>query len=158
MRALFANTVYEKMKINKDIFVLVGDLGYGIWDKVRDDFSDRFINCGASEQAMMDIAIGIALAKKIPIVYSITPFLLFRTCESIRTYINHEKIPVKMIGSGRGKDYEILGFSHWAEDDRDFMKLFPNIISYWPNKEDIITYTKKMIYDNRPYYINLSKS
>lgn len=159
MRGLFAGEIYKQIKVNKNIFVVVGDVGYMVWDEVKRDFPHNFINAGASEQAMMDIGIGLALSGKIPIVYTITPFLLYRPFESIRTYINHEKIPVKMVGSGRDRDYEILGFSHWSEDDRDVMRLFPNIVSCWPTKSDEIPALVELILnDKRPYYINLKKN
>ena len=124
------------MKENSNIWAITGDLGYGGFDKIRDEFPDRFINTGAAEQAMMDIACGLALEGKIPVVYSITPFLLYRPFETLRTYINHEKIPVIMIGSGRNDDYKHDGFSHYAGDDIDFMKHLPNIFSRWPKDID----------------------
>ena len=79
------------MKENKNIFLLTGDLGYNLWDNIKIDFKDRFINAGSSEQLMMGMAIGLAMDGKIPIVYSITPFLLYRPFELIRNYVNHEK-------------------------------------------------------------------
>ena len=89
MRQLFFEELYKQMKINNDIYALTGDLGYGGFDKIRDEFSDRFINCGAAETAMMDIACGMAIEGKIPFVYSITTFLVYRPFEVLRTYINH---------------------------------------------------------------------
>ena len=78
MRRCFADILYQHMARNKDIWVLTADLGYKMWDMIRDDYPKRFINVGASEQAMMGMAVGLALEGKVPIVYSITPFLLYR--------------------------------------------------------------------------------
>lgn len=158
MRRTFAVEIHRQMQINPNIWVIVGDLGYGVWDKVREDFPDRFINVGAAEVSVMDIGIGLALMDKIPIVYSITTFLLYRAFEQIRTYINYEKIPVKLVGSGRDKDYLHDGISHWSEDDKDIMKLFPNIQGGWPTeKEDIPGIVEQMIRIKKPYYINLAR-
>ena len=146
------------MKVNKDIWVVTMDLGYKMWDQIRDDFPDRFINVGAAEQAGMGIACGLALEGKIPFVYSITSFLLYRPFETIRTYINHEKINVKLVGSGRGADYHVDGFSHFAGDDEATMKLFPNIVSWWPvDKEMIPNAVKAMVKNGKPTYINLKR-
>lgn len=156
MRREFFKYLYELMKKNKDIFALTGDLGYIGFDKIRDEFPDRFINCGAAEQAMMDIAVGLALNGKIPVVYSITPFLLYRPFETIRTYINHEKIPVIMIGSGRDDDYKHDGFSHFAGDDKEFMQHFNNIVSLWPlHTETMRESLYGAIKTRKPVYINL---
>lgn len=158
MRGEFAYRIYLQMERNKNIILLTGDLGYKVFDKHKEDFKERFINCGASEQAMIDMAIGIALSGKIPVCYSITPFLLYRPFEALRTYINHEKIPVKLIGSGRGKDYAHDGISHWAEDDEQIMNTLPNIISCWPkDNENLIRVLPNLITNKLPVYINISR-
>jgi transketolase len=142
-----------------DIYLLMGDLGYGMFDEIRERFSNRAINTGAAEQAMVDIGIGLALENKIPICYSITPFLLYRPFESIRTYINHEKIPVKLVGGGRDKDYLHDGISHWSEDDREIMVNFKNIQSYWPETKEEITakYVEELLTNEKPVYLNLKR-
>lgn len=157
-KRIFADEVYKWMKKNPHIWVLVGDLGYKMWDEVRHDFPGRFINAGASEQAMIGLAVGLVLSGKIPIVYSITPFLLYRPFETIRNYINEEKIPVKLVGSGRDRDYETEGFSHWAEEDKKVMKIFKNIHSVWlKSYKEIPKIVTEMISDKRPWYVNLKK-
>lgn len=158
MRAIFAQEVHKQMAKNKKIFVLVNDLGYKMWDKIKKDYPKRFINAGAAEQSLIGIAVGLAISGKIPIVYSITTFLLYRPFETIRNYINHEKIPVKLVGSGRNKDYINDGFSHWAEEDKKVMKIFGNIISKWPKTlEEIPKLVSEMIESKDPWYINLRK-
>lgn len=158
MRKLFADLIYQQMKQNKDVIIVTGDLGYKMWDKIREDFPDRFINVGASEQAMMGIGVGLALEGKIPVIYSITTFLLYRPFETIRNYIDYERIPVKLVGSGRDKDYSHDGISHWAEEDRDVMKIFKNIKSCWPEESDNLEeIVDKMIKDKSPWYINLKR-
>ena len=158
MRKDFFKYLYDLMKDNPNIWSLTGDLGYGGFDKIREDFPDRFINCGAAEQSMLQIACGLALEGKIPFVYSITPFLLYRPFEVLRTYINHEKIPVVLIGSGRDDDYKHDGFSHYAGDDKDFMQHFPNIVSKWPkDSTEMKVWVKAAIDSREPFYINLSK-
>lgn len=158
MRRCFADTVYRFMKTNNKIWIVTADLGYKMWDCIIQDFPARFINVGSAEQVMMDIGIGLALEGMIPVVYSITPFLLYRPFESIRNYINKENIPVKMIGSGRDKDYAVDGFSHWAEEDKEVMAIFKNICCRWPETNDEIpSLVKEMISTNKAYYINLKK-
>jgi transketolase len=158
MRGWFAYELYKQMAKNEQIWLVVGDLGYKAFDYIRRDFPERFINCGASEQAMTGIAAGLALEGKIPFVYSITTFLLYRPFETIRNYINHEKIPVKLIGGGRDRDYVHDGFSHWAEEDRKVLAIFENIEAKWPeNKEKIPGIVEKMIKDNQPWYLNLKR-
>ncbi|MDD5438730.1 MAG: hypothetical protein PHS37_00915 [Candidatus Omnitrophica bacterium] len=158
MRRCFADELYRQMAINKRIWVITADLGYKMWDPIKTDFADRFMNVGAAEHAMVGIGIGLALEGKIPFLYSITTFLLYRPFETIRNYIDHEQIPVKLVGAGRGKDYIHDGFSHWAEEDKNVMKIFSNIRARWPEKnEEIPSLLKEAVENNTPYYINLLK-
>jgi len=158
LRRRFADEIYLAMKKNKNIVLVTGDLGYRIWDQVKQDFPERFINVGAAEQSLIGISVGLALEGKIPITFSITPFLLYRPFETIRNYIDHEKIPVKLVGSGRNRDYEHDGFSHWSEEDKDIMKILKNIISVWPETADEVSLiVPKLLSDNKPWYINLKR-
>jgi len=116
MRRAFKDELYKQMTLDTDIVVISLDLGYGMFNEIRDNYSSRFFNVGASEQAGMDMAVGMALAGKKPFVYSITNFILYRPFETLRNYINYEEIPVRLVASGRDKDYDHDGISHWSED------------------------------------------
>jgi len=105
---------------------------------------------------MLGAACGMALEGKVPVVYSITPFLLYRPFEWIRNYLNNEKIPVKLVGGGRDKDYGYLGFSHWAEEDIKILSEFDNIKLYKPSTPEIKIF-KRMLYNNKPSYLNLKR-
>jgi transketolase len=158
MRKLFANLLYKEMKANSEIHLITGDLGYGLWDEIRKDFPERYHNVGSAEQLMMGVAVGMATEGKIPIVYSITPFLLYRPFELIRNYLDHEKIPVKLVGGGRDKDYGHLGFSHWAEDDKKIMSCFENIKMLHPDSnEELQEVFNNFISSPQPSYINLKR-
>jgi transketolase len=146
------------MKHNKDIYLITGDLGYGLWDTIRDEYPDRFYNVGSSEMAMMGMAIGLAMEGKIPFVYSITPFAIYRPFEMIRNYLSHENIPVNIIGGGRDRDYGYLGFSHWADDDKKIMTTLENLSVLHPtNEESMKKMLDDMIANPSPTYLNLRK-
>lgn len=143
MRELFFKQLEELMQKDERVYFITADLGYGLADRIRDNFPDRFFNVGAAEQVMIGMGIGLALEGKIPFCYSITPFLLFRPFEAIRTYIAHENIPVILVGSGRNDDYIHDGFSHDASDDLNYLP-----ISIW----------RFCDYDNLDQVINLAPS
>ena len=146
------------MAMDEKIVLILGDLGYGHFDKIRIDFPDRVYNSGAAELLMVGMAVGMALQGKIPICYSITPFVIFRPFEILRNYLDHEKIPVKLVGAGRDKDYGALGFSHWGVDDKTHMNSFKNIIKSWPkNSKEMEEKFVDLLYNNKPVYLNLSR-
>ena len=87
-----------------------------------------------------------------------TPFLIYRPFEVIRNYLERDQIPVKLCGAGRDKDYDWLGWSHWAVDDRAHMSGFENIVKIWPeDAQETQALFNQIIYDKKPYYVNLSR-
>lgn len=146
------------MAAHPKIYLLTGDLGYKMWDAVRDDFTERFYNVGCAEQLLLGAGVGLALEGKLPICYSITPFLLYRPFEIIRNYLQHERIPVKLAGGGRGKDYLVDGFTHWAEEDRAVLAAFPNIKVFYPETPAELTACfDEYMHSPEPSYINLRR-
>lgn len=159
MRKTFASVLHEEMTRNPNIYLLFADVGYGILDKIREDFPDRAINTGAAEQLMIGMAVGLAQEGKIPVCYTITPFLLYRPFEFIRNFVNHENLNIKLVGSGRDKDYSKDGFTHWSQEDHEVMKLFPNIVTFYPDSATGVYYSlKNSLEMNKPCYINLARS
>ena len=156
MRKEFATFLHKEMSYNDNIVLLTGDLGYGLWDRIKIDYPDRFYNVMSSEQLMVGTAVGLAMEGFIPLVYSITPFVLYRPFELLRNYLDHENIPVKLIGGGRDKDYGYLGFSHWAEEDIKVLSTLENIQLYKPKKPTNKLY-KEFLYNEKPSYLNLKR-
>lgn len=158
MRKLFAEMLFNEMAINNDIYLITGDLGYGLWDRIKDAYPKRFYNVGSAEMAMMGMGIGLAMDGKIPYVYSITPFAIYRPFEMIRNYLDHEKIPVTVVGGGRDQDYGYLGFSHWSQDDLLLLNGFMNIKKFKPNSTSSLELAFEYSLSKcGPSYINLKR-
>jgi len=160
MKLHFSKVLLDKMDKDERIYFITADLGYKLWDDIKEKYPDRCIIMGASEQLAMGTAVGLALEGKIPIVYSITTFLLYRPFEIIRNYVNYENLPVKMIGSGRDKDYSHDGISHWSEDDKDVLSLFSNIEIHHPNSNEELETSMDNMFNisiDSPSYLNLRR-
>lgn len=157
-RGYFAEALYKHMQENPSIYLLVGDLGYKVFDKHFMAFPERCINCGASEAGMMGVAVGLALENKVPFVYSITTFLLRRPYETLKLYLDEEKIPVKLVGSGRDRDYAHDGPSHDATSAKDLLATLSNVVAFWPeSKEEVTDIVEEMITNNKPSFISLKR-
>lgn len=129
MRKQFGKTLLELAEKDKDIVLIVGDIGYGIFDEYIKKFPDRYINIGICEQSMISISAGMALEGLKPYVYTITPFLIERPFEQIKLDINSQNLNVKLIGYA---DYPDQGPSHNEIDAKSLMSLLNNFKNYFP--------------------------
>ena len=158
MRKECAALLLEEMSVDPRICVITADLGFGILDHIRTTYPDRFYNVGAAEQLMIGVAIGMAEQGLIPVCYSMSSFLLYRPFEFLRNYVNYEQVPIKLLGSGRDKDYSHDGISHWAHDDREVLKALPNIVQYRPETiEQLEIDFQEWIRIPNPAYLNLMR-
>jgi transketolase len=158
MRKECISLLLKEMNTNSNIVVTTADLGFGVLDPIKNGFPGRFHNVGAAEQLMIGVGIGLAEQGKIPVCYSMSSFLLYRPFEFLRNYVNAEGIPVKLIGSGRDKDYSHDGLSHWAHDDEVVLRALPNIQVYKPASiEELERIWPEFINSPFPAYLNLTR-
>lgn len=133
MRRRFGKLINELAKKDDKIVLLVGDIGYGIFDDFRRENPDRFFNLGICEQSLIGAASGMALEGLKPWVYTITPFLIERPFEQIKLDIDQQNVNVKLVGFA---DYPELGPTHSEINGEKLMSLFKNIKSFFPNDSD----------------------
>ena len=141
MRRRFGKVITELADQDETIIVLVGDIGYRVFDEFRLKHPDRFINFGNCEQSMIGASAGMALEGLKPWVYTITPFLIERPFEQVKLDIDQQNVNVKLIGFA---DYPTLGPTHSELNSEMLMQLFSNITSFFPKDGDE---TQSMIYD-----------
>jgi transketolase len=159
MRRECAALLLEEMSVNDRIRVITADLGFGVLDHIRTAYPDRFYNVGAAEQLMIGAAVGMADSGLIPVCYSMSSFILYRPFEFLRNYVDYERIPVKLIGSGRDKDYSHDGISHWAHDDEKVLRALPNIEVFKPGSlAELEMIWPEFINSNEPAYLNLRRA
>lgn len=159
MRTAFLKTFMESAEKDKNIYLLVGDLGFSVFEDFAKKFPNRYVNCGVAEQNMMGIAAGLALTGKKVVVYSIIPFVTMRCFEQIRNDICLQNLDVKIIGIGGGYSYGQLGATHHSIEDIAIMKSLPNmnvLIPADPIETKLLV--KNMMEHNSPTYLRLGKS
>ena len=139
MRRRFGNIISQLAEKDEKLYVIVGDIGYRVFDEFRDKFPNRFINMGICEQSIISVASGMALEGLKPWVYTITPFLIERPFEQIKLDIDQQNVNVNLVGFA---DYPTLGPTHTEINAKKMMKLFNNIESLFPSDGDE---TEKMI-------------
>jgi transketolase len=165
MRRIFKDELYKRMEKDPSIMVILLDLGYGAFDKIMADFPDRCINVGASEQAGMGIAVGLAYKGKKVFAYSITNFTLYRPFETIRNYVIQENLPICLLGAGRDFDYLHDGPSHHSPDAKAVLEALQEAVplevefkTYFPEtKEEIPGLLDEVLANSHPSFISLRR-
>jgi transketolase len=132
MRDTFIRNLTRLANEDPDIFLIVGDLGYGVIEEFASTFPDRFLNAGISEQNMLGMAGGLAATGYKVFVYSIANFPTVRCLEQIRNDIAYHKLNVTIVSVGAGFAYGTLGYSHFAVEDLAIMRVLPNLEVYSP--------------------------
>lgn len=126
-RKLFVSWLIKKAKKNKNIYLLVGDLGFNFVEAFQKEFPDRFINCGCAEQNMIGVATGMTISGKEVYCYSGGIFMNYRAVEQIRNAWA-QGLNVKVVATRTG---QFLGSSHnFIEGEQEplehLSKLFKN--------------------------------
>lgn len=132
MKNTFVRTLCDLAHEDQNIYLLSGDLGFGVLDKFWDAYPDRFINMGICEQNMSSVAAGMGLEGKNVFTYSIANFPTLRCIEQIRNDIAYHKANVKIVAVGGGFSYGALGMSHHATEDIAIMRALPEMTVFTP--------------------------
>jgi len=125
MKSTFAQTLLKLAAIDDKIFLVVGDLGFGVLNDYATTYPARFLNAGVAEQNMMGVATGLAMAGKTVFTYSIANFPTLRCLEQIRNDVCYHRANVKIVAAGGGFSYGVAGVSHHAIEDLAIMRALP---------------------------------
>jgi transketolase len=132
MRDAFIQKLYTRAKSDPDIIFMSNEYGAPSLDKFRADLSKQFINGGISEQNLISVAAGMALAGKKVYVYSIASFITLRCYEQLKIDLCAMNLPVTLIGVGPCYAYGVDGPTHHATEDIAVMRALPNMHIYSP--------------------------
>ncbi|MEK7516723.1 MAG: transketolase C-terminal domain-containing protein [Patescibacteria group bacterium] len=120
-------------KENPNIVVLCADLTESTRSLAfKKEFPDRYIQIGVSEQSMVVIAAGLALAGKVPWVSSYTMFCPGRAWEQVRTNVALNEANVKIAGAHSGVSVGPDGATHQAVEDIAIMRCIPKMMVIAP--------------------------
>lgn len=146
MRDTFVKTLLEIAKKDKNVYIITGDLGFGVLKPFWTELPGQIINAGIAEQNMTSIAAGLAMQGKIVYTYSIGNFPTLRCIEQIRNDCAYHNANVKVVCVGGGFVYGSLGMSHHATEDIAMMRALPDVTVLAPGDLVEAECTTKAIY------------
>lgn len=158
MRTTFIKTVTDIAEKDSSVVVLTGDLGFKIFDDLRQKIGPRFINAGVAEANMLTIAAGMAMSGLKPYCYSMVPFLTMRAFEQLRIDICSHNLPVTLVGIGAALGYAMEGATHHALEDIGVTRSIPGLTVVAPgDKYEVKAIIKRSHQFPGPLYVRLAK-
>ena len=156
----FGESLVEIAKQNEKIIVLDADCAQSTKTCLfKNEFKDRFFDCGISECNMIGVAAGLSCVGLIPIAASFAMFAVERTFEQIRNSVCYPNLNVKIVGSHAGLSCGADGATHQCCEDIAILRSLPNMMIVNPCDE---LQTKaallEIVKHEGPAYLRLSKA
>jgi len=159
MRNTFIKRLSELAGRNPRIFLITGDLGFGVLEEFEKNFPRQYLNAGVAEQNMTGLAAGLALEGRIVFTYSIANFPILRCLEQLRNDVCYHQANVKVVSIGGGFSYGALGFSHHATEDLAILRSLPEMRVVSPGDLwEATEATEALANLEGPAYLRLDKS
>lgn len=130
----FSDALIELVKEGNPVIAGSADLQYsnGLV-KFAEEYPERFVQFGISEQNMVSSAAGIATTGAMPFVATFASFLALLCCEQIRMDVAYCKLPVRLIGHHTGISLGFYGTSHHATEDISTMRALAGLTVVSPS-------------------------
>ena len=128
MRMAYGRALVELGRANEDIVVLSADVSNSDHTYMFEEaFPERFYNVGIAEQALVDVAVGLANGGKVPIANTFAFLFATRALEMVRTHLSYGQANVKLIGTCAGLSDSFDGATHHSVIDLAIMRSLPGM-------------------------------
>ncbi len=128
MRPAYGQALVELGGSNPDVVALSADVQTSDFSYLfAERFPDRFVNVGIAEQALVDVAVGLAYEGRIPFVNTFAVFLASRALEPILTHVCYGEANVKLMAGYSGLSPQMEGPTHHAITDIAVMRSLPGM-------------------------------
>lgn len=127
-RDSYGEALCEMGKSNDRLVVLDADLAAATKTIMfKNEFPDRFIDCGIAEANMMGVAAGLATCGKIPFASTFAMFAAGRAYEIVRNSIGYPNLNVKIGATHAGISVGEDGATHQCNEDISLMRAIPGM-------------------------------
>jgi len=99
----------------------------------QEKYPERFYNVGIAEQALVDVAAGLAYSGKIPFANTFAFLFATRALEMVRTHLCYGRANVKLMGAYAGISDSFDGPTHHSISDIAIMRSLPNMTIVVPS-------------------------
>jgi transketolase len=128
MRIAYGKALLDYGNINRNVVVLDADVSASSQTHYfAEKYPKRFFNLGVAEAGMIDVAVGLALAGKIPFANTFAFLIALRAAEQIRTCVAYARTNVKLAAAYSGLSDSKDGPTHHSICDLAVMRAIPNL-------------------------------
>lgn len=145
----------ELMDKDERAIVILGDIGVHAFKDVFAKYPKRIYNVGILEQSMVGMAAGLAMSGFIPIVHTISPFLVARAYEQIRNDFGFQNLIGTFVGVNVYDTNPNLGLTHSCPEDLNMMRAVPNMNVFEPHDAETLDTLLKAQYDKTLNYFRI---
>lgn len=156
MRNKSTQAVYEMVMKDKSVLAVTADNRNEIYDDIRRNYPNQYIEYGIAEENMVASCAGLASCGYIPFLYTITNFMAMHAFEFIRNDVCIGKRNVKFLGRSSGLVSSSMGATHQGTEELALLRTLPNMLVITPSTPIAAREATKYAYmHNGPVYIRL---
>lgn len=133
IRGTYGQAITEFAEQNVDFFATTADLARSSgYDRLKANYSEKFFDCGISEQNMVGMAAGIARTGTPVFMSTFAPFASLRCADQVKNYMGYMGMNLKMVALDSGFTMPTMGSSHYGLEDIAVLRAIPNIVIVSP--------------------------
>ncbi|NLA96807.1 MAG: transketolase, partial [Spirochaetales bacterium] len=115
------------------VFVSTDSLKVVKGEPFLEQFPDRVVELGISEQNGVGVCSGLAASGLLPYICTYAGFLTMRACEQMRTFVSYPNLKVRFVGANGGlHGGNREGVSHQFIEDVGILRGMPNFTILCP--------------------------
>jgi transketolase len=133
MRKAYGRALVDLGEARDDVVVLSADVSNSDQSYMFEEaFPDRFFNVGIAEQALVDVAVGLANGGKVPIANTFAFLFATRALEQVRTHLCYGEANVKLAAAYGGLSDSFDGPTHHSVTDLAILRSLPHMVVLVP--------------------------
>lgn len=133
MRDGYGKALLELCRLHDDVLVLDADVAKSTRTEwIRQEYPEKYINVGISEQDLVGTAAGLSLTGFVPFISTYGVFLTGRAWGQIRNTVCYNNLNVKLGGAHAGISVGPDGATHQALEDIALMRVIPHMMVITP--------------------------
>ena len=125
----------------------------------REHFPERYVELGIAETNSVSVAAGLAACGYLPYIFSMAPFGVLKCAEQLRTDIDYNHLPVRLVGRLSGLAMGYFGTSHYAVEDIAIARMLANTTVVAPaDANSVLSLMRATAGLDGPVYIRIAEA